>query len=151
MIRVSTGFKYQLLGGTAFQNMFHNSVILLYTGAMPDSADLAVADTPAATITKNGETFIVGSPNGGLNWTLNTGGVIVPSTQDWFMHADLAGTLVWGRLCQNNDTQENSFSQARIDFEVNSLDGYGLSMSNATVGAGDVRSVDFAMYAIPPL
>lgn len=151
MIIVSTGFKYQLLGGTAFQDMFHNSVILLYATARPESPNDAPNGSPIARITKNGAPFSFGSPAGGLNWSLGTNGVVLPTTQDWIITATGAGTLTWGRLCQNNDNEDASVSLARLDFEVNPTDGYGMSITNPVMAVDDQRTVDFALYAIPPL
>lgn len=151
MITLSTGHKYQMFSGIPIVEIYENSVILLYASAKPEKPEDPPGGSPIARVTAGGGDFVFGSPTNGLNWILSTAGYLLPSTDNWILTGISDGTLLWGRMCQNDDSGMVSFAEARFDFDVNSIDGYGASITNPDIAAAEQRAVDFSIYGIPPL
>jgi len=151
MITLSTGHKYQMLSGIPMAEMYENCVILLYASPKPEKPEDPPGSDPVAAVTKGGGPFEFGSPTNGLNWTLSLAGYLLPSTDDWIISGLDDGTVLWGRMCQNDDSGLASYSEARIDFDVNAIDGYGAKITNPVFAADEQRAVDFSIYGIPPL
>lgn len=72
MLKLSTGMLAAQLA--AFQSMFNDGVIRIYSGSAPADPDAAETGTLLAQITVDGGAFTPGSPTNGLSFTTVTAG-----------------------------------------------------------------------------
>lgn len=149
MIRVSTQYKYNLLGGYGggFAGMFADAVIRVYSGAMPDSADNAPAGTYLGYITRDGLLVAAGH---GLHFDLSLSAYVTQTLGEvWKLTGIAPGTAGWCRLSAVNDPAVLSPTTPRVDFQVNPADGVGFLISDPGISTGLVRDVPFFNYSIP--
>lgn len=138
-ISYSTHLKNALLntaanGGTGFSEVFKDSVISVYSGLRPPSADSGIgAAVWLADFTLDGQTFTPGNPANGLNWTVSTAGTIdKPSAEDWKFIATNNGIASFFRLKGNGtDTDFTSTVLPRLDGDI----GVGL---DADIGSTSI-------------
>jgi len=151
MIRVSTGFKRAFYGGINFSQAFLSGCIELLDGDMPASPNDPPVGTVIGRITRNGGVYTHGMPANSLNYELNSFGEIrKPAADVWVLSGLAAGTVTWGRVFSGADSKTLSVTDARIDFQVNPLDGSGMHITDATLGVATQREVTFFLLGIPP-
>ena len=148
-VKLSTGFRNALLNNQGFSEIFSAGVIAVYSGAQPATADDAPTGTLLGYITKDGATFVPGSPTNGLNWGAAAGGAIGKNADNWRLAGATAGTAGWFRLMGNAaDNGLASTTLPRIDGAV-ATSGGELNLSSLTVAVGSITTIDTFNYGIP--
>lgn len=151
-LQVSSGFKSQILGPSAFEDIFLNGAIQIYTGPQPTTADAASQGTWLGTITMSGLAWVPGAATGGLRF-LRTGPYISNYPQDnWVLTPIAAGTASWWRLVSNNDDgAEVSFSLPRVDGAIKNDSSAEMLLANTTLVPGTAVRIQSFFYTIPPI
>lgn len=145
MLRISTAVKAAFLN--SFPALFDGSVIRVYSGPIPASANAAPTGTLLAVITRNGGP--VNSANG-LHFMTDANGVVMRTTGEvWTLTGLASGLAGWCRLSQWNDTPIFLPAAARLDFEVGAADGIGFWLANRTMASGITQDVPYFNYSIP--
>lgn len=148
-VKLSTGFRNALLNNQGFSEIFSAGVIAVYSGAQPATADNAPTGTLLGYITKDGATFVPGSPTNGLTWGAPEGGVIGKSDDNWRLTGLAAGTAGWFRLMGNAaDNGLASTTLPRIDGAV-ATSGGEINLTSLSIGIGSVTTIDNFTYTIP--
>jgi len=102
--------------------IFKNSVIRIYTGEQPDSADDDATGTFMGNITENGEAFTSGSPNNSLNlfkMQSDYFGCISKDYATWKFRAIANGAMGWFRLeTSDASDKQDSGNLYRIDGSI---------------------------------
>lgn len=153
--RSSTGFVQLILGPHAFDQVFLNASIEVYSGAQPDNADLAATGTLLARITRNGGAWTEGSSPNGLQFVRSGRYAFKDPAHEWRMVGVATGTAGWWRLRANApDTAAASLLLPRIDGAVR-LDGSEtagqLTLTNVSITPATNTPINHWWYAIPPL
>lgn len=150
MIEVSTGFKRAFYGTQSFHQAFANGCIEMYDGAMP-GANNAPTGTLIGRITLNGGAYVHGSPGNALSYELTEDGIILkPVSATWALTGLAAGTATWGRVFSGADSKLLSSTDARIDFQINPVDGSGWFLTNPAPGVSNQYPVTYFLFGIPP-
>lgn len=145
-VRLSTGFRNDILGSNSFQTIYNNSIIYLYSGTQPASADDASSGTLLGKITVDG--------TGSANLTFDTpadGEIAKPAADAWELHGETSGTIGWGRLLSSGAEAgegASSSTDARIDFSVGQS-GADMNLTNTSVTASSQATIDSFKYKIP--
>lgn len=122
----STGFVEARNQGAAFANIFHNGAINVYSGAQPESADMAPTGTLLARITRNGDGWAPGFPTGGLQFAAAQRYIVKHPDQAWWLTGLANGTAGWFRLVPNAaDPETYSLTAPRVDGAVALIDTVG--------------------------
>jgi len=116
--RFTTGFVNSLM--QTFINDYKNGVLALYSGTQPTSADEAESGDLLCLITKDGETFAAGSPEGGLNFdpTPVSGVASKAAAETWTGTVLADGTAGWFRFYANDYATGASTTAKRFDGRI---------------------------------
>lgn len=152
-VQVSTGFASAILGPAAFDTIFLNGVLRVYSGLQPASADAAATGVHVADITPDGDAFTPGT-SFGLRFQRSGRYAFKSTAQTWKLKGLATGMAGWVRLCANAvDDGSASLVLPRVDGRVG-VDGQpdiqlflpGLSITIATE-----ITVPSWVFAIPPV
>lgn len=151
MIVVSVGHKRKFFGGVNFSQAYLNGCIELYGGSMPASPNDAPGASVIGRITRNGGVYTHGMAANSLNYELNDFGEIrKPAADVWALSGLANGVVTWGRVFSGTDSKTLSATDARIDFQINPLDGSGMFITDTTLAVATQRECTFFLLAIPP-
>ena len=149
-IRTSTAFANLQLGcaststNGSLSGVFNHSVIALYSGAQPASADNAPTGSLLGLITLSGGAFTAGTTTNGLVFGEPTGWVAsgrtlgIPAGANWSCFTSGIGTIGWARLLTNTSdpittaVNDTTYIYPRIDFAVGTTTG-DIQLSNVNV------------------
>lgn len=148
-VRTSTAHKNKILGknGTdtgadGFRGIYHLSIIDLYSGTQPTSADAAPTGTLLASVTVDGAAYNESNGTNGLQFDTPAAGVIgKPSAASWEYTGIAAGTVGWARLRTKGDSKavDNAAAYPRVDLAVGITSGeLRLSVVDLQVGTPGV-------------
>ena len=150
----STGLASRMLGGesgASFATIFAYSVLYVYPGSPPASADSAVVLSPLAIVTTNGGSFAFGTPTNGLNWDSPLGRTISKAAADAWQAVGLRnGTAGWARLYANDVDEDfgNSATLQRVDMDI-ANSGATWLMANTTIETGAPMSIAAFTVTLP--
>ena len=153
MLRLSTGLRNGLLGGSAgdnFQDLFSGGVLRLYSGSQPSDADYAESGTLLAEITLAGATFTPGaSSTNGLTFDDPADGVIEKAAAEAWQGDGIAdGSVGWFRFYASVRTLGASSSAIRFDGAVATSGGQA-TMVNTSVIIGIANIVSAFSVTLP--
>lgn len=119
---------------SSVKEIFNKSVIKIYTGSQPASANDAPTGTLLVTISLNGT-------GNGISFGDASGGSISKSpTEVWSGTAVATGTAGYFRLQSYGDTESLSETDERIDGAI-ATSGAELNMSNTQIQSGAVQTI----------
>lgn len=114
-VRLSSTLRTVITDIASIRSALHLGVIDIYDGPQPLSADMAPTGRHLARITQNGDTFVAGTPNGGLHTQSVSKGVLGRSGL-WRLKGISTGTPTWFRWKSNqHDTNATSDQYVRLD------------------------------------
>lgn len=150
-LKLSSGMRSAQL--TALKTAFANGILCLYSGTQPDDADRAENGTLLCKITLDGEAFVAGAPDNGLNFdTTMTHDALYtkttmkkPTADTWKGTALVTGTIGWGRFYANAFVTGASTTAVRFDVTA-AVSGGQLTLSTSQATAGADVSVDQFNY-----
>jgi len=142
-IRFSEGLRDKMLGSADLKTAFTNSVLRIYSGVQPTSANDAKSGTLLLEVTESGGAFTHGASDNGLNFDAPSAGVIAKAAAEaWQGNGVADGVAGWARLSGNPlDDGTSSTTLARIDVAVAKTGG-DLNLSNTTIVSGAPTTVD---------
>lgn len=154
-VNSSTGFAAMILGPHAFDAIFQDGCIQVYSGPPPINADAPVQGSLIGRITSNGGAWTAGSPTNGLRWSRQGRTVSKSLAQRWVLVGLGSGTAGWFRILPNTP------DSGALDLNAPRIDGV-VAVSDAMVDAQlRLPSVDITpstsieipsfIYALPPL
>lgn len=136
-IKFSTGLREGLLASNSLRSLLNGGELRLYSGAVPISADAAIApaNTLLCTIRAEGAglTFEAAAPNGMLTKNL---------AELWTGSVVAAGVATFYRHVLTADTGVASASLPRIQGEI-ALAGKDMSLSNPNLTLGAIQKIDY--------
>lgn len=142
-VRFSKGLRQMMLGSADLKTAFTNSVLRVYSGVQPTSADGAITGTLLLEVTVDGGAFSHGSPTNGLNFDAPVDAVLAKAVaENWKGNGVVQGTAGWARL-SGNTLDDGTVSEvlARIDLAVAKTGG-DLNLSNTSIVVGAPTTVD---------
>lgn len=153
MLNLSTGFRSRIIGPESFDSIFRYSVMRLYTGAQPASADAAVTGTLLAEVTRDGGAFTHGFATNSLEWVRTGIYALKNPAHTWTMTGIATGVAGWLRLSGNAlDDGSPSLILPRLDCAVSLAGGGGeVILAPLTITVSEQRPFDGFWYAIPPI
>jgi len=137
----------QLKGGS-IKELFKDSVIRIYSGSQPSSADLAETGTLLVTITVSSGTFTGGAVTNGLELGTAASGIIAKNSDVWSGAAVATGTAGWFRWYANDYTTGASTSAVRMDGAIGTS-GAQLNMSSTSITSGATTTIDSWQITVP--
>lgn len=127
--------------GGAFRDIFKHSVIEIYSGTQPATADAAETGTKLLRITVASGAFTAGSPANGLLFAAPAAGVISKSTDVWSGVGLAGGTAGYWRLYDNAYTTGISTSGIRMDGNC-ATSGGDMNMASLSVTLNATTTID---------
>lgn len=151
--RISRGVRTALL--TDLVTDFNDSVIQIYSGSPPATADEAETGTLLAIITESSGAFVGGAATNGLSLDIATiahaaGYSTVGKTvaETWSGVGLAAGVAGWGRLYANAFTTGASNTAVRID-GLCGLSNAQFVMSNLNIAVGETVTISSFTITLP--
>jgi hypothetical protein len=127
--------------GGAFRDIFKHSVLEIYSGTQPATADAAETGTKLLRVTISSGAFTPASPTNGLLFGAPVSGVISKAADVWSGVGLAAGTAGWWRLYDNAYTTGLSTSGIRIDGNC-ATSGGDLTMASLSITLGATTTID---------
>lgn len=157
-LKMSTGLKNQMFnairGAVTTTASLEHSVIYIYSGSQPATADAAATGTLLMIATVSSGAFVHGTATNGLDFAAPAAGVMTKDSGEVWSGVGLeaAGTGTtagWFRHCGNPaDNQGISTTLPRIDGRI-STSGAEMSLSNLTIVSGATTTVDTYQLSWP--
>jgi hypothetical protein len=153
-VNESTGWARARLVGTGFPTGFANGCIELYSGAQPASADLPMVGTLLGRVTKNGNTWVAGTPTNGLNFIV-ADRFVIKTADTWVLKGLAAGVAQsWRLLANPPDDGAASDTAFRIDGAVGTLadlgSDYQMFLPSTDITTDTSLVIDNWWYGVPP-
>lgn len=145
-MQVSTGLRNYMLGTGALKTALNLGFIKIYSGAVPTSADEAIAagNTLLCTISVN-------STGTGITMASPASGVITKNTSEAWSGVNAAsGAASFFRHVGSTDDGTLSTTQPRIQGTVG-LAGADLNLSSVALVSGATQTIDYYTIALPTL
>lgn len=127
--------------GGAFRDIFKHSVLEIYSGTQPATADAAETGTKLLRITVSSGAFAAAAPTNGLLFGAPMAGVISKNTDVWSGVGLASGTAGWWRLYDNAYTTGLSTSAIRMDGNC-ATSGGDLNMASLAVTLAATTTID---------
>jgi hypothetical protein len=152
--RLSTGFVNAQNVTGCVKDIMANSVIAIYSGSQPATADAAETGTLLLLLTVDGLPFTGGVATNGLNMGVSVAGVLSKAVAEEWKGTGLAaastGTVAgYFRWYDNAMTTGESTTAVRLDGAIGTSSSYELQMSNTTVVEDGVSVVNTFTYTSP--
>lgn len=145
--RLSTGFADAVNTLDAVKNIMASSVIHIYSGTQPTTADLAETGTLLMIITKDSAPFVPGVATNGLNMNASSGGVLSKDAgETWSGVGIAAGVAGWFRWYDNDVVTGDSTTAVRIDGAIGSTTSYEMQMSSTVITVDGPSAVNAFTY-----
>lgn len=138
--RFSTGLRNGMAVTSPLRTLLNNSVIRIYAGTVPTSADAALPGDAVLLVE-------ITANDGNLRFdTVAAGGTVTKdTTQVWSGVAVGSGVAAYYRHVLPSDTGGASTTAVRIQGEV-ALVGKEMSLTNTSISAGATQTLDY--YAV---
>lgn len=140
------------LTGGSLKDIFKDSVLKIYSGSQPASADAAVTGTLLCTITVSSGTFTPGAVAAGLEFDVASSGAISKlSTQTWSGVNVATGTAGYFRLYANapdTGVLDSGYIYPRIDGAIATA-GSELNLSSTSLVASATLTIDTFTLTLP--
>lgn len=144
-MRISTGLRNYLLSQGSLKGAVDGSVIRIYTGTAPTTADEAVPGTAALLC----EISVNGAGTGVTLDTAAAGGLITKAPgESWEGVNSAAGTAAWFRMVKPADVGDASTTATRIQGTV-AVAGADLNLSSVSLANGATQTVDYFSVLMP--
>lgn len=151
-LNLSTGFRTALLAGTSWKEQFDGGVIYIYTGAQPDTADLAATGTLLGTISISAGEWTAGLPGNGLVYEQSGLYMQKPDVAYWYLKTVAAGVAGWFRVVGNAPDSGDSVTSPRIDGLVGTSEEPAEMVWDATtLASGATYRLDSFLFTFPPI
>jgi len=149
--RLSTGFADAVNAVGSVKAVMANSVIHVFSGTQPATADAAETGGLLMILTESGGAFVSESPTNGLNMDVSTDGVLAKDATETWQGVGLAaastGTVAgWFRWYANTVVTGISTTGVRLDGAIGSSGSYEMQMSNTTIVEGGPSTVNTFTY-----
>lgn len=144
-MKLSTGFRNDLLDTGSLKATLDGKVIKIYDGVVPASADAALSgNTLLVTITESGDGVT------GLTFeAAAVSGVIAKSSaESWQGTVATGGTATFFRMETIADDGTLSTTAVRIQGTI-ALAGADMNISNTTLVAAAVQTIDYFVIGVP--
>lgn len=128
-----------------------NSIIHIFSGAQPATADAVEAGTLLMKLTVNAGAFTPGVGTNGLNMGTSALGVLSKAVAETWkglgeVEAGTGTIATWFRWYDNSVTQGASTTAIRCDGSIGTSSTYDMQMSNPTIVAGAPATVNTFTY-----
>lgn len=151
-LRASTGYSSLILGPYAFETIFHQGSIEVYTGAQPAHGNLAPTGTYLGRVTLGGLPWAVGDTANGLVFQRGGPYVFKPLPAQWVLSVTATGNAGWWRLVSAADTGGPSYDFPRLDGAISSIPGAAeWIVPNNGMLVGTQIPLDNFTITLPPL
>lgn len=149
--RLSTGLADYINATGSVKAAFTNSVIHIYSGTQPATADAAETGDLLMILTESAGAFVSGAPGNGLNMDVSTGGVLAKAVAETWQGVGLAaagvGTVAgYFRWYANTVVTGISTTAVRMDGAIGSSASYEMQMSNTTIVEAGPATVNTFTY-----
>lgn len=145
MSQISTGLRNHLMTAGSFKGGLDGSLINIYSGTAPASADDAVpaGATLLCTVSVNGA-------GTGVTFEASaSAGLLLKAAAEQWQGANVAtGTAAWFRLVKTADTGVASTTALRLQGSV-ALAGGDLNITNTSLVSGATQTVDYFSVLMP--
>lgn len=136
--RLSTGFANAVNVTGSVKTVMNDSVIHLFSGSQPTSADLAETGDLLMIITLDSLVFVPGAPGNGLSMDVSADGILAKTVAETWSGDGLpvagTGTVAgWFRWYDNDVDTGDSTTAIRIDGAIGPTSSYELQLSNTTI------------------
>lgn len=145
MAKFSTGLRNTMLGTGSLRSVMNGSVMRLYSGSPPASADAAVTGTLLCTLSVNG------SGTGVTFETIPADGVIAKEPAEVWQGTNAAtGTVAYARLVATSDTGNTSTTANRIQVTVGNT-STDILVANTLLTSGQTFTLNYFNVELPTL
>ncbi len=139
--RLSSGFADAVNAVGSVKTVMNDSVIHIYSGAQPATADDVETGTLLMIVTLDSLAFVPGLPGNGLSMDVSTLGVLAKTAAETWSGNGLAaagaGTVAgWFRWYDNAVVTGASTTAVRVDGAIGTTTSYEMQMSNTTIVDG---------------
>lgn len=136
--RLSTGFANAVNATGSVKSVMNDSIIHIFSGSQPATADAVETGTLLAKITVDGGAFTPSSPTNGLSMDVSAAGILSKTVAESWEGLGLAaagtGTVAgWFRWYANDVTTGASTTAIRVDGAIGPTSSYELQLSNTTI------------------
>lgn len=150
--RLSTGFADALNAVGSVKTVMNDSVIHIYSGVQPATADAVETGDLLMIITQDSLAFVPGAAANGLSMDVSTDGVLAKTVAETWSGDGLAaagaGTVAgYFRWYANDVTTGASTSAVRVDGAIGTTSSYELQLSNTTIVEGGPATFPTFTYA----
>lgn len=152
--RLSTGFVNAINAVGSVKSTMANSVLHIYSGTQPTTADEAENGDLLMIITESSLPFVSGVATNGLNMDVSTDGVLAKDGTEVWSGIGLAaagtGTSAgWYRWYANTVVAGASTTAVRVDGQIGTSTSYELQMSNNIIAEDGPSVVASYNYTSP--
>lgn len=144
-MQLSTGLRNHLMATGSFKNGLDGSVIRMYSGTAPTSANDAVpgASTLLCTVS-------VGGAGTGVTFEAGAGAglLIKAAAETWEGTVAANGTATWFRVVKPADADDASTAALRLQGTVQQAGG-DMQITNPDLISGEPQSVDYFSVIMP--
>jgi len=149
--RLSTGFADAVNAVGSVKTVMANSVIHIYSGSQPATADASETGTLLMILTVGSGAFVPGVSTNGLNMDVSTAGVLAKTAAETWSGIGLAaastGTAAgWFRWYDNAVVTGASTTAVRLDGAIGTSTAYEMNWSNTTIVEGVTATVNNHNY-----
>ncbi|HSX21500.1 MAG TPA: hypothetical protein VLE97_01845 [Gaiellaceae bacterium] len=142
-LQVSNGFKERF--AIFFKETFDGGEIRVFSGAQPDTSDLAETGTLLGTVRQLDGSVLILTASGPY--------IVKDILADWLLTAVATGTMGWFRyVADPADAGGLSYNALRFDGAVG-LPGSGaeLQVDSTALVSAQSKSIDNFLYTLPPI
>lgn len=146
-LKVSTGLRNKMLDTGALKNIMSGSLIKIYSGPVPDTADAAIGGTNMLLCTVS-----VNSTGTGVTFdTTAVNATIAKNPAEvWTGVNAAAGTASFYRLVAAGDDGTSNTVQARIQGSIG-LAGADMNFTSTALSLGATQTIDYFVVALTTL
>lgn len=149
--RISTHDLNAMLSALAAKHA--NGAIYVYEGSQPANSHAAPTGRYLGRVTKNGEAWVPGQPDNGLNFGPAAGRELKKSASEiWQIKGEADGIAGWFRYVGNaadDGSVDSTESKPRIDGRV-AVSGAEMNLSSTEIVTGATTTIDTFTLRWPP-
>lgn len=134
--------------GGSFRNIFKRGILVLYSGTMPATADLAETGTKLLEVTVSSGAFTPGAPTNGLQFGAPSSGTSAKDSATWSGVGLATGEAGYYVLYDNSYTTGASSTAVRLMGTCSEVSG-DLVMDDCTVTASATKTITSFSVTMP--